>query len=94
MSDNRALSAKPRSPRSDEEVVEAVVRLVRAVGRRAAESDPDAAAWLELIREELASAFARAVESWRALGFTDGQIARELGVSKQAVAQRWPRERA
>jgi hypothetical protein len=90
MSDKRRLSAKRREPRSDEDVVEAVGRLVRAVGRRAAGGDPDSAVWLTYLRGELDGAFASAVAGWRRSGFSDGQIGRELGVSKQAVAQRWP----
>lgn len=32
-----------------------------------------------------------AVAGWRDCGFSDSQIGRELGVTKQAVQQRWPR---
>lgn len=92
MSDKATLSAKRREPRSDEDVVEAVGRLIRAVGRRAAGGDPDSAAWLNYLREELDDAFTAAVSSWRDSGFSDSQIGRELGVTKQAVAQRWPRK--
>ncbi len=96
MSDNPRLSAdRPsraaRNPKSDEEVVEAVGRLIRAVGRRCSESDPDAAAWLTFLRSELDDAYARAVDGWRSAGFSDARIGAELGVTKQAVQKRWPR---
>ena len=92
--DKESLSAAGRSgraPRSDEDVVAGVVRLVRAVGKRAAENDPDSGVWLRMLQEELADAFGRAVAAWRRSGFSDADIGRELGVSKQAVQQRWPR---
>ncbi|MGC2652118.1 MAG: hypothetical protein WA317_00625 [Mycobacterium sp.] len=95
MSDNHPLSAKrPQQPRDDEDVVMAVSRLVRAVGRRCAAGDPDSGVWLRMLRQELAEAESEAVAGWRDSGFSDSQIGRELGVTKQAVQKRWPREGA
>jgi hypothetical protein len=91
MSDKASLSVKLREPRSDEDVVEGVARLIRAVGKRAAASDPDSAAWLDFLQDELDLAYRRSVAGWRESGFSDTQIGRELCVTKQAVAQRWPR---
>jgi hypothetical protein len=97
MSDKRALSAKrarrAKQPRSDEDIVDAVLRMVRAIGRRAATADPDHARLLRLVDEELAEAWRRAVAGWRADGFSDAQIGREIGVTKQAVQQRFPRDK-
>lgn len=80
----------PRRPKSDEETVEGVGRLIRAVGRRCATADPDTAAYLRYLQLELDEAYTAAVEGWRR-NFSDAQIGRELGVTKQAVQQRWPR---
>lgn len=80
--------------KSDEEVTEGICRLVAALGRRCAGSDPDTATYLAMVRDQLDHAFAGAVQGWRAAGFSDGQIGRELGVTKQAVQQRWPRRPA
>ena len=77
---------------SDEELAEAIVRMTRALGRRCAGADPDSAAYLRLVRDELAAAEAEAVKGWRVLGFSHADIGRELGVTKQAVQKRWPRE--
>lgn len=95
LSDNAELSAIARSTvyRPDEDLVGGVIRLVRALGRRFAVGDPDTARYLSLIRDELEDAYARAVAGWRTMGFSDSQIGRELGVTKQAVAKRWPRSR-
>ena len=79
------------NPRSDDDFTEAVVRLVQALGRRCADGDPDTARLLLLIDQELRNALSRAVLSWRRHGFTDQQIGRELGVTRQAVEKRWPR---
>ena len=96
--DNRRLPAKTpersRPPRSDEDIVEAVQRLIRAIGKRCSTGDPDTASYLELLAGELDAAYEVAVAGWRGAGFTDGQIGRELGVTKQAVQKRWPRPAA
>lgn len=78
--------------RSDEEIADAVRRMVRALGRRVAESDPEAIVLLESIGHEVATQTRVAVAGWRESGFTDGMIGGVLGVTKQAVQQRWPRE--
>lgn len=68
-----------------------VTRMVRSLGRRCAEDDPPSFRLLMEIQDELAEAMKRAVEGWRAGGFSDGEIGEALGVTKQAVQQRWPR---
>lgn len=65
--------------------------MIRALGRRFEVADPDTARYLSLIRDEVQEAEGRAVAGWRRLGFSDSQIGRELGVTKQAVQKRWPR---
>jgi hypothetical protein len=83
-----------KRPKTDEETVEGVGRLIRAVGRRAATADPDSAHWLRYLQGELDEAYLVAVAGWRDSGFSDSTIGRELGVTKQAVQQRWPRTEA
>jgi hypothetical protein len=77
--------------RETDDVADAVVRLTGAVGRRVANEDPDGLVYLRQIQEALDAAFAEAVYGLREHGFSDADIGRELGgVSRQAVAQRWP----
>lgn len=80
--------------RPDSAVAGATTRLIRAVGARAAQADPDAAELLLDLEAALGDAWRTAVDGWRRAGMTDGQIAEPLGVTKQAVAQRWPRASA
>lgn len=92
MSDNPQLSPDRRpSERPDEDLVDAVVRMIRALGRRFAAGDPDTARYLRLIRDELLDVEREAVAGWRRVGFSDSDIGRELGITKQAVQKRWPR---
>lgn len=93
--DKPALSAKRaprrRAYRETHEIAAAVCRLVLAIGRRAAEGDPEDLAELFRIEDTVAIALAAAVDGLRAQGRSDSEIGRVLGVTKQAVAQRWPR---
>lgn len=92
LSDKAALSPEPRvTTRSDEDIAEAIDRMIAALGRRCAQADPDTARLLQMLQQTLDTAFAEAVAGWRAAGTTDTQIGSELGVTKQAVQQRWPR---
>lgn len=78
-------------PRSDDDVAEAVCRLIGALGRRCASGDPDSAVYLMVIQDRLRDAFRDAVAGWREHGFTDRDIGRELGITRQGVEKRWPR---
>lgn len=80
--------------RSDEDLCMAGARIVTALGRRCAAGDPDTGIYLRMIRDRLDEAFADAVDGWRAAGYSDVQIGRELGVSRQAIQKRWPRSDA
>lgn len=97
-SDKAALSPNGRRSsaplaRSDEDIAEAIGRMIAALGRRCSDGDPDTAALLRFLQGELEDAMTDAVTGWRAAGFSDSHIGRELGVTKQAVQQRWPRQR-
>jgi len=63
-------------------------RVIRAHGRRAA-GDPDALAALVALAREVDAATGDAVTGLRAAGYSWGDIAARLGVSRQAVQQRW-----
>ena len=95
--DKAALSrGRPRrraAYRETPEVSAAVVRLVTAIGRRVADGDPEDLPELVRVERAVAEAFRFGVAGLRAEGRSDAEIGRVLGVSKQAVAQRWPRER-
>lgn len=84
-------SRRPRPHRDDAEIVAAIGRQIRALGHRLADDDPPTADLLLRLQRELEDAFAEAVSGWRRSGFSDGAIGEVLGVTKQAVAQRWPR---
>lgn len=64
-------------------------RCVRAYGRRVAETDPDDLTLMLILRAELDVAIDLAVQGQRANGFSWGQIARPLRMTRQAVQQRW-----
>ena len=69
----------------------AVCRIVTAIGKRVAEEDPDDLAFLLDLDRALREAWATAVAGLRESEFTDADIGRVLGTTKQAVQQRWPR---
>lgn len=89
----RGKSALPH--RADAEMAAGLIRLVRALGRRLAEDDPpNGVPLLRALDRELDVAWERAVAGWRASGFTDREIGEALGVTKQAVVQRFRRAEA
>lgn len=78
--------------RETDEVAAAGCRMIRSVGRRAAEEDPGTLRHLRALDVELAAAWENAIQGLRRAGFTDTEIGRVLGTTKQAVHQRWPRK--
>lgn len=79
------------SHRSDDELAKAVGRLTRALALRLSEDDPSGLALLVQLEDDLAAAWREAIAGMRGSGFSDTDIGAALGVSKQAVQQRWPR---
>lgn len=77
--------------RETPEVVDAVVRLIRAVGKRIAEEDSEALELLRCLEAEVSDAWRVAVDGQRRAGFSDRDVAEALGVTRPAVTQRWPR---
>jgi hypothetical protein len=90
LSDNPGLSKK-RSYRETPDVASALIRLIRSTGKRIATEDPESLVFLHEMEEELRNAWAVAIAGIRSTGATDRDIGLALGVTKQAVAQRWPR---
>lgn len=74
-------------------VAEGARRFVRAIGRRIAEGDPEQLAELVRLQDTLDDAWRVAVDGLRAQGRSDTEIGRPLGISRQAVGQRWPKAR-
>jgi len=77
--------------RETPEVVDGVVRLIRAVGKRIATEDPEALELLRCLEAEISVAWRVAVAGQRRAGFSDREIADALAVTRPAVTQRWPR---
>jgi hypothetical protein len=86
----KASLPRKRVERETADVVEAVCRLVRAVGRRVADENPEDIAQVSAIADALDEAFATAVAGLRRR-YSDRLIGEALGVTRQAVEQRWPR---
>ncbi len=64
-------------------------RILRAYGRRVATSDPQDLADLVAVRRELDTVLSAAVAGLRDAGYSWTEIAKPLGVSRQACEQRW-----
>ena len=64
-------------------------RIIRAHGRRIADGDIDSLPHLLRLAAELDTATQHAVNGLRAFGYSWGDIARRLGISRQAAQQRW-----
>lgn len=83
----------PKGPREIPETAEAARRFIRALGRKIGDADPEDLAELVSLEHELNEAFRAAVDglriNWQR---SDMEIARVLGVTRQAVSQRWPRQ--
>jgi hypothetical protein len=80
------------SYRETPDVSKAVVRLTRAIGNRiATDGIPEYMIELVHVQAALDDAYRTAVEGLRRMGFSDADIGGALGVTKQAVQQRWPR---
>jgi len=66
-----------------------VRRAIRAAGRRAGNGDVDGLADLVSLAGELDRAIDSAVRGLRDAGYSWGEIASRLGVTRQAAQQRW-----
>lgn len=64
-------------------------RIIRAAGRRIAAGDVDALPALAALSAELDAAISDAVTGLRVAGYSWGEIAARLGITRQAAHQRW-----
>ena len=64
-------------------------RVIRAAGRRVAAGDVDALPALAALAADVDAAITDAVTGLRAAGYSWGEIAARLGVTRQAAHQRW-----
>jgi len=76
----------------NDEYVSFVGRVIRAAGRRIAAGDVETLPDLAGISRDLDAALIEAVKGLRETGYSWDEIASRLGVSRQAVQQRWGRE--
>jgi hypothetical protein len=67
-----------------------IQRMIRGLGRDAAEWDPEDLTKLYRLEIEIGSARAQIVHAMRENGTTDKQIGDALGITQQAVSKRWP----
>lgn len=77
--------------RETSEVAAAARRMIGAVGLRVAGEDPQDLTLLVGLRAHVDLALQCAVDGQRAKGVTDVAIGEALGMTRQAVQQRWPR---
>jgi hypothetical protein len=76
----------------DDSYAAGVVRLIRKMGVRAS-ADLEALRWLAGAAEHARAALVVAVDGCRARGYSGGEIGAALGISRQAVGQRFGRKR-
>jgi len=75
----------------DDSYAAGVVRLISKMGVRAS-ADVEALKWLAGAVEHARGALAIAVDGCRARGYSDSEIGAALGISRQAVWKRFPRQ--
>jgi len=75
----------------NDDYAKSVVRQIRRMGVRAS-ADLDALAWLAAAADHARDALGLAVAGCRARGYSDGEIGAALGVTRQAVGQRFGRK--
>jgi hypothetical protein len=68
-----------------------VVRMVKALGKRVGQEDPHSIEHLQAVQAALDVAWRNAVHALREAGEPDHRIGARLGITRQAVQQRWPR---
>jgi hypothetical protein len=75
----------------NDDYAKAAVRLIRSMGKRAS-ADLEALEWLAGAVDYARDALAMAVDGCRARGYSDGEIGAALGITRQAVWKRFPRQ--
>jgi hypothetical protein len=77
--------------RETPDVVEGVARMIRAVGKRVAREDLDALQQLQDLDRAMADAWQAAISGLRS-NYSDRALGDALGITRQAVEKRWPRQ--
>ena len=88
---DKAALSRGRRYRETPDVSDAVGRLILTVHRRVATEDPPDLRYLLDLEAKLAEAMSVAVAGQRASGYSDADIGAALGVTRQAIQQRFPR---
>ena len=78
-----------RQPVENDEYARFARRIITAAGRRIAEGDVEGLADLVNLSNDLDAAILNAVKGLRGFGYSWGDIATRLGISRQAAQQRW-----
>ena len=90
-STDRESLSPDRRYRDTADLAGAAQRIVRVVGARLADDDPDSLALLAGLDAEVKRAWRVAVRGMRQAGFSDREIGEALGITKQTVQERWER---
>ena len=77
--------------RETDEVGQAARRMIRSVGNRLRDHDVEDLSIIDYLEAAVQQARADAIEGMREHGITDVDIGAQLGMTRQAVQQRWPR---
>ena len=86
------ISLTPKRPRrvvENDEYAAFARRVIAAYSRRVASGDIDAIAEMAALADHLDAAIGDAITGLRAIGYSWADIALRLGVTRQAVQQRW-----
>jgi hypothetical protein len=87
---NRSLTPNgPRRVVENDEYAAFLRRVIRAYSRRVASGDIDAIAEMAATADHLDTAIGDAITGLRTIGYSWADIALRLGVTRQAVQQRW-----
>lgn len=76
----------------EDDLLKRTIAVITSHGRRAQGGNVDALAALGQVRTHVDSVIGEAVRAGRAQGLSDKVIAEALGVTRQAVSQRWNRQ--
>jgi hypothetical protein len=73
----------------NDEYASFIRRILRAYSRRIADGDVEALSLMTSLADELDAAIAEAVKGLRGRGYSWAEIGSRLGITRQAVQQRW-----
>ena len=82
--------ARAKKFRETSEMAAMASRVIKSIGHRVGEEDERSLVYLMAVQEALDNAWRHGVEGIRKSGTPDHAIGEVLGVTRQAVQQRWP----